>query len=191
MRMANLAENRLLVGFISAILLYWGPGSFLPGSFVSSVASLSLLTFGGLTFSLYAIPAYRVLVHRERDELASGSHLNVLGTFLLSAGLLWSGIYGLVWVFMGQPMGWAGTLTSNFGRSMLGLGMFLSYIAPQATETGIQTTVRMWIWGAVIMAFAAGFILATQLSVSDDLARYMQTTRQLVPEGSKFADIAH
>jgi hypothetical protein len=176
MRVAKLADNGLLLAFISAVVLYWGPGSLLPGSFVSSVASLTLLTFGGLTFSLYAVPAWQVLIHRRRDDLSSGSHLNVLGTFLLAAGLLWSGVYGLTWVYMGQPVGWAGTMSSNFGRALLGFGMFLTYIAPQTSPTGIRTTMKMWLWGAVVLAFATGFILATKLNGVDDFSRYIQTT---------------
>jgi len=175
--MSKIVGNNLLLVIVGLLALYWGAGPFASGQFISSVASLILLVFGLLAFAQYFVPAYQVVVNRRRDDIELGAHYAVLGNFAIATGVIWSGGYGMLWIWSGSPPGWSGTVFSNFGRYLIGAGMYALYVAPQASGVGIQIKPRLWILGAVIVAFITGFVLATQVDVPDEISRVMNINR--------------
>ena len=168
----KILENRLLIGIIGALILYWGPGQFLPGPFVSMVASIGLLIFGGMAFAQYAPSAYQIVFHRQRDISEEGSHYWVLGTFIVSAGIIWSGAYEAIWIAAGQPAQWSGTLVSSFGRAMIASGMAMQWWAPKAGAAGIQIKTGLWIWVAIIVAFIGGMVFNSKFELPESTWRF-------------------
>lgn len=177
----KILENRLLVGIIGALVLYWGPGQFLPGSFVSMVASIGLLIFGGMAFAQYFHPAYQIVFQGRRDVSEEGSHYWVLGTFIVSAGIIYSGAWGVMWIAMHQPPQWSGTLVSSFGRALIAAGMAMQWWAPKAGTAGIQIKTGLWIWVAIILAFIGGMVFNSKFELPETTFRLSEDNRPLCP----------
>jgi hypothetical protein len=166
MGVGKLFNNRLLLGTILALAIYWGTAVVATGAFMTAVVGILLLSFGGLNLLFYSATAYRVVVIGDRSDIDAGSHLAVYGAWLLSFGAVWSGCFRLLWIYYQQPDTWTGTAYSGFGSACMAVGFLHTFLGPQATETGVRVVGTMWIVGAVIIGLCAGMLLGTQLDAT-------------------------
>ena len=170
--MKSILDNRLLFWSLAALLTYWTAAGVVPGQFMSSTASLMLLISGGVTFMRYADDAFAIVIRGRRNpasEDGDGSHLAAYGVTLLSAGSFYVGLFGLLWVFMGQPDGWLGSAVSGFGRALMGVGFLLLFFAPDVSRRKLR--LPQWYWIALtfaaIMALLIVFFLGVQFGQED------------------------
>lgn len=170
--MAKIFDNQLLLFLVGGLILYWGPGQFVPGAFVSMIVSIGLLIFGGMAFFQYVGPAYDIVVKKRRDATEKGSHLWVLGTFLAAAGIMYSGAYGGIWIWLDQPPHWSGTLMSSFGRAMIAVGMALQWWAPKVGSGSFEVRTGLWIWVAIVVSFLGGMLFSAKFSFPDNEFRF-------------------
>jgi hypothetical protein len=109
-------------------------------------------------FSRYAVKAWDVIWNQERGRY--GAHNAVVGAAELGLGMVYSGMYRLVWNYYGQPDTWAATWFSSLGLFMIAKGAYRIAISPsdelqaQRFPEGFWTVV-MWLF-AIMLAYVAG-----------------------------------
>lgn len=153
--MKRVAENKLLIWSAALFIGYWLVGFVVPGPALSGAMSIAILAFGLITFIRYAGDTYAILFKGLRNHASiegDGSHLAAYGVTLLSAGAVYTGIFGASWLAAGQPQDWLATPYSGFGRAMFAVGFALLYFSPGVTRTGLR--IPSWYW---ILASAAIF----------------------------------
>lgn len=160
-------NNYLFIGTVTAIVLYWLLGIFIPQPYLSSTSSFALLFFGAAVFLRYAPVAWEVLFNNKRmeGEGQDGSHLAVLGTAMLAAGSVYVGIFGLAWVLSGQPSHWLGTPISGFGRALMAGGFWLMYASPEVVRRDIRVPGLTWLIVIISASVLTGLVLGYQLEL--------------------------
>jgi len=166
----KIIENRLLLVFASAIALYWLGGLFIPSIIFSTVVSLFLLIFGGITFLRYAPSSFEILFKGVRNEDAEGSHLAALGVTSLALGSVYVGLWSLTWNMYGQPLTWISTPSSLFGRGMMGLGFLLLFISPDVSRKGLKLPDGFLIICLAIIALMIAFFMGTRFDNQQSMA---------------------
>ncbi|PWE56742.1 hypothetical protein DEM27_10285 [Metarhizobium album] len=170
-------NNRLLLGTLVAIALYWLAGLVTPNPYLSSAMSLTLLVSGSITAFVYAPQTYRVVFQQQRDtvdDFGSYSHLGVYGIMLLALGSCYVGLYGFLWVVLGQPDSWLGTATSGFGRAMMTAGFAMMTFSPIATRRVERMPNLVWLVICGSLALFLAFLAGTRMPTlpEDDSARF-------------------
>lgn len=136
-------ENQLMLWVIGLHVFYWSVGfcayTFGGGIWWSSVVSAFLLVSGGMLASTVLPDAWGVV---RKGEVGAGETA-VIGISLISGGLMWSGLFSLIWTSYGRPDTWIGPI-SSFGRACGALGMILLFLAPEATRQGIRPP-KWWV----------------------------------------------
>lgn len=156
--MTKLFQNRLLLNGIILLSIYLVMGFTVPNPYVSSAMSLLSLMAGGAMFFRYAEASHDILFRGMRSE--GGGHLAVLGASVLSAGVIYSGLFSLTWIYFGMPHAWTGTAYSSFGRGMIAVGFWMMTVsaddpaAPSKYPTGFWRMVL--IACSIVVAFIAG-----------------------------------
>lgn len=165
-----MANNQLLFGTIIAVLLYWLAAFVVPDPYLSSLASFTLLAFGGATCAKYAPVAWEVIVNGKRlnnGEGVEGSHLAVLGTAMLGAGAVYSGLFAISWYLAGQPDYWLGTPVSGFGRGLMAGGFWLMYASPEVIKRDMRVPGIAWLVVIVVASVLTGFYLGSTLELGN------------------------
>ena len=157
--MASVFTNRLLLNGTILFAIYVAMGITVPNPYVSSAMSLLSLMAGVAMFSRYAETSYDILFRGERSE--GGGHLAVLGASIQSAGVIYTGLFSLLWIYMGQPPEWAGTALSGFGRGLVAVGFWMMTVSPD-DPSGTHGKYPSGFWRivfvacAIVVAFVAG-----------------------------------
>lgn len=157
----NILHNRLLLGILGGISLYWGIGGFVPPTFVSQLVSVMLLVFGGFALVQHIGPAYRIIFRGERDSEEAGSHLSIIGTFFISLGLVFSGLFRFYVNNFDDWTNWIGSLTSNFSSVLIAVGMAFTFAAPQIDARGFRIDGPLRFLVGIVIAFAIGCAVTT------------------------------
>jgi hypothetical protein len=158
----KILDNRLLLNGLLLFAFYWLVAPLVPKPYVSSAMSLLSLSAGTLMFSRYAEQTWQILWHRERSE--AGSHYAILGASLVSLGVVYSGIYSLLWIYFGQPDDWTASATSSFGRGLVAVGFFLMAISPDTDNVGAGYPIGFWRSLGVLLAIILAFIAGTHFA---------------------------
>lgn len=162
--MPNILRNRLLVSIVLTVLAYLAIASITPEPYVSSAMSLLFFMGGSFMFLRYVETAYRIVVTGLRSEAETGSHFAILGATLLSGGAMYSGLFGLIWVYFGQPSGWTATAVSSFGRGMMAAGFWLMFISPDAVDADSRFPMNFWRSVMVVFAIVIAFVAGTHFA---------------------------
>jgi len=156
--MQHLRGNWLLISIVVIYTVYVLIGSFTPRPYISSVVGIMALMAGLFMFARYAGAAWRILWHHERG--AFGAHQAGLGAAELGLGMVYSGMYRLVWNYFDQPNTWSGTWFSSLGLFLIAKGAYRVALSPtdelrtDRFPEGFWTVV-LWIFG-LICAYVAG-----------------------------------
>lgn len=164
--MNRLRRKPLLLSSIIFLALYWAIGAVAANPYVSSASSLALLLAGVLTLGRYAQTTYQILFLdlRNNETGSEGSHLAIYGATLLAAGASYNGLFGLLWVYFGQPEDWTGTATSSFGKALMVVGFWLLYVGPEPPSVSPRAFSAMWIFTAVAVAVLIGIVAGMNLA---------------------------
>lgn len=165
--MTRFLDNHLLFSLLAGLAVYWGAGSFLPSPFVSQLVATLLLVFGGFSLAQNAMPAYRILVHKQRDPEWPGSHLSIVGKFMISFGLVFSGAFRFYVNIFDDWSNWVGSLTSNFSSVCIAIGMAFMFAGPQVDVRGFRIDGSLRFMIGVVIAFVLGCV-ATSVVLGKD-----------------------
>lgn len=150
--MGKLWSNRIVRGLGLFLIAYWSIGLTVPGAWWSASLAGMLLVTSAIMLVSYAPAAYEVVKSGEIGD----DRLSLLGLFLLAAGAVYNGIFGLLWTIAGSPMDWLQTATSTFSRGLFIAGFVLLTLSPGVTKEGI----RFPAWGRMFLAFLAVAVIA-------------------------------
>ena len=165
--MTRIVHNRMLMWSVIALVAYWTVGlSIMPGALVSSTMSLLLLIFGSVVFARYVTEAVPLLLRRnlagmKTDDL--GGNLSIYGVTLLSFGSCYVGLFGLLWMYFGQPVSWLGSVYSGFGRGVMAAGFAMLFFSPDVARQGFRVPIKAWVLAAALAALVAAFALGVRV----------------------------
>lgn len=154
----HIRGNWLLITLVTIYVSYVLIGHYTPRPYISSVVGIMSLIAGLFMFGRYARTAWDILWNRERGSY--GAHNAVLGAAELSLGMVYSGMYRLVWNYFEQPDTWTGTWYSSIGLFMIAKGAYRMALSPtddlptHKFPEGFWT-VALWLFGLMI-AYVAG-----------------------------------
>lgn len=175
--MTKLFQNTLLLWSLVVAAAYVAAGAIIPNPYVSSATSFLLLIFGAVTFVRYAPDAFRVLFQGVRSEEGDGAHLATLGIALVSAGSMYVGLFGLLWVYFGQPAAWLGTAASGAGRGAMAAGFALLFFSPDVANRRFRLPGSAWLIFAIAIAGAVVFALGWRMGQHENMATYRTAYR--------------
>lgn len=162
--MLGLRDNKLLLGTLLFLIIYWGGGPFIPRDpypFLSTGVSLGLMGAGFGLVAFYTNGVIDILFRKRRLSEEPGSHLAVYGSWLAGAAAIVGGLFNLVWTANGNPDAWTGTVYSNFGRVLTAasyaLLLFSPYVGRQITIVPKQSVLLMLSFVAILAAFVIGY----------------------------------
>lgn len=156
--MQHIRGNWLLITLAVVYTAYVVVGTFTPRPYMSSIVGIMATLAGVFMFFRYAGKAWDVIWKQERGQY--GAHDAVLGATEVALGIVYSGMYRLVWNYYDQPDAWAATWFSSLGLFMIAKGAYRMAISPsedlvpQRFPEGFWTVV-MWLFGLMI-AYIAG-----------------------------------
>jgi hypothetical protein len=146
--------NRLLLTLAAVYAAYALFAYLTPRPYMSSAVGIMALLAGAAMFFRYAGKAWDILWRQERGQY--GAHNAVLGATEFSLGIIYSGIFRLLWNYFDQPDSWTGTGLSALGLFMIAKGVWRMAISP--TEDALVTRFPDGFWVFVIWVF--GWIVA-------------------------------
>lgn len=152
--MIKIRHNWLL---LQVALIYAGYaliGALTPRPYMASAVSILGLMAGIILFARYAGKAYDILFRMERGEY--GGHNSILGAAEMSLGVVYSGMFRLLWVYFGQPDNWTATALSSLGLFMTAKGAYRLAISP--SEVDEPSHFPDWFWHRLLWIF--GLIIA-------------------------------
>lgn len=181
----SLNRNHLMTWVIGLHLIYWSIGFAVyyagGGVWWSAFISACLLVTGGLLASTVLPDAIKVI----RKGVVGAGETAVIGISLISGGLMWSGLFSLIWTSYGRPDEWVGPI-SSFGRACGAVGMILLFLAPEATRRGIRPPK----WWVVVIGIALvaliGFLFGITFKNEFPMTGAFDTTR-----APKMVDLLH
>lgn len=156
--MGHIRGNYLLLTLFAIYGSYVLVGHFTPRPYISSLVGIMSMIAGLFMFGRYARAAWDVLWNKERGEY--GSHYAVLGAAELAAGMVYSGMYRLVWNYFGQPESWTGTWFSSLGLFCIAKGAYRVALSPSDDLPSHKFpegfwTIAFWLFG-LMLAYIAG-----------------------------------
>lgn len=159
-----MTNNRLLLWSLIAFGAYFASGWVLPGPYISSAASLTLLIFASVTAIRYVPEAWRIVVNGKRGLESDGAaHWAAYGVALISLGSVYIGVFGLAWVAAGSPQEWLSTVWSGFGRAMCGAGFALLFVSPDVSRGRFRLPLTWWVISVIVVVLAAVFFLGVNI----------------------------
>lgn len=164
-----MTDNRLFLGSLLFLAIYVTT-AFINPNYHSTFASAVLLTFGAVTLVRYLPEAYRIVVQRRRNphNAGDGSHLAAYGVALLSAGSVYVGLFGILWVYFGQPQSWLATPVSGFGRYVMAAGFALLFFSPDMEAHRLRLPGRAWFLIVFAIALVVSFYLGMQVAKQEE-----------------------
>ncbi len=155
--MTYATPKTLGVATLALLALYLAAAVILPGSFISSFFAAVQLTFAVLICATWLPDTYRSL----HEPALKSPHMALLGISLLALGSAYSGTFGLLWNFAGQPDNWTGGAMSSFGRALIAAGFACLLISP-AQAPRPRIALGLWAVVAIVgvivaLAFLAGY----------------------------------
>lgn len=166
--MNKILGNRLLLVVLSIPALCWGPGLLIPGEAVSLFASLLVFLFGAASLAQRWRVIVDVIWSGRRDQESRNSHLGIVGDFLIMLGLIYTGIYGYWFIWADRPDGWSGTMTSSFGRILIGAGLFFNFwMVHRGASKPMAEEARGWVPIGLLAAFIAGCLFMSQVDLRE------------------------
>lgn len=156
--MIKLKDNWLLYQIVIVYAIFISIGMFLPKPYVSSATAIAALAAGLLMAARYAETTIDIVMKGRRGVY--GAHNAVLGAAELGAGIVYSGLYRLIWIYMDRPQGWSATVWSSIGLFMIAKGAYRMAISPDDVKPSQRfpegfKMIALWVFGLVI-AFVAG-----------------------------------
>jgi len=156
--MRHVRGNWLLITLAVVYAAYVCVGILTPRPYMSSIVGIMALAAGLFMFTRYASKAWDILWNQERGQY--GAHNAVLGAAEVALGIVYSGMYRLVWNYYGQPDTWQATWFSSLGLFMIAKGAYRVAISPAEELQSHRMpegfwTVVMWLCGLMI-AYVAG-----------------------------------
>lgn len=154
----HIQGNWLLFTLVVVYAAYVVIGMVTPRPYMSSVVAIMALLAGLFMFGRYAVKAWDIIWNQERGLY--GAHNAVLGAAELALGMVYSGMFRLIWNYYGQPDNWSATWFSSLGLFMIAKGAYRVALSPsddlqtQRFPEGFWTVV-MWLFGLMI-AYVAG-----------------------------------
>lgn len=202
--MARIVTNRMLMWSLIALAVYWTAGLYaVPGALMSSTMSLLLLIFGSVVFARYVVEAVPLLLRRNMAGVKTedlGGNLSIYGVTLLSFGSCYVGLFGLLWIYFGQPAHWLGSVYSGFGRGVMAAGFALLFFSPDVARKGFRVPVKAWVLAAAIAALVVAFALGVRVGQDETRVGAWEVTHcrltgacrttDAVPITRRFAGIA-
>lgn len=156
--MQHIRGNRLLLTILLIYAVYIFVGHFTPRPYVSSIVGILSLGAGIFMFTRYAATAWDVLWNQERAQY--GAHDAVLGAAELALGMIYSGMFRLLWNYFEQPDTWSGTWFSSLGLFMIAKGAYRVALSPSEDLPTHRFPKDFWtivmILFAMIIAYVAG-----------------------------------
>lgn len=156
--MKHLQGNWLLFRIVAIYAVYVVVGISIPRPLIFNAVAI-LATIGGtVLFARYSREAWRILWNKERGTY--GAHHAVLGAAEVGLGLMYLGLFRLVWNYFGQPDAWQASWYSSLGLFMVAKGTFRQGVSP--VEDGLLAGLprRFWNWllwaVCLMLAFLAG-----------------------------------
>lgn len=150
---------------LQVALIYAGYAAmafFVPRPYVASAVSILALMAGFLLLSRYIGKALDILLRMERGEF--GGHNSILGATEMSSGVVYSGMFRLLWVYFGQPETWVSTGLSSLGLFMIAKGAYRLALSPGEVEDPHKFP--SWFWSRLLWIFGLiiAFLLGTHFS---------------------------
>lgn len=156
--MNHLRGNWLLFRILAVYAVYVSIGLILPRPHLFNAVAILAAIGGTVLFARYAREAWRILWNQERASY--GAHHAVLGAAEVGLGLMYMGLFRLVWNWFEQPDSWSATWFSSLGLFMVAKGVFRQGTSPGEGSLLIGLPQRFWIWllwaVCLILAFLAG-----------------------------------
>jgi len=158
--------NRLLLVVLAIPVVCWGPGLLVPGEIVSKFASFLIFLFGALSLAQRWRVTWEVLWHGRRDDENDSSHYGIVGDLLIMVGLIYTGAFAYWFIWADQPDGWSGTMSSSFGRILVGFGLFFNFwMVHRDGSVRRVPEAKGWVPFGLIAAFIAGIVFASQWNI--------------------------
>jgi len=159
-------ENKLLVGSLVGIALYWLIGLTTPLPYVNVAASFCLLFGGAFTLYRYSRAAYEVVIlDREwEDAIANKGRIGVYGIWLLALGSTYVGFSSLAFQWYGEPKSWIGSPGLGFGRYIMAAGFALMFYSPYAYSGSVKKPGPYLLATAFVIAIIAAYFLGSKAS---------------------------
>lgn len=162
--MLGLRDNKLLLGTLLFLIVYWSGGPFIPREpypFLSTGVSLGLMGAGFGLVAFYTNGVIDILFRKARFTEEPGSHLAVYGSWIAGFAAIYGGIYNLIWTANGMPEAWTGTSFSNFGRVLTAVSYALllwsPYVGRQIQIVPKQSVLLVVSFIAILAAFVIGY----------------------------------
>ncbi|MGA1801500.1 hypothetical protein [Rhizobium sp. HT1-10] len=156
------AVNWLLLRSVGIFCSYCIIGFFTPKPYVSSIIGMGALMVGGMMFVRYIETCYEIIVKQRRGKM--GGHIAILGAGAVGFGLVFSGMFRIIWSYYGSPSEWAGTAISSFGLFMIVLGSYLIARAPDAVQVRSRFPSGFWQKTGVLMLIILAFVAGTHFA---------------------------
>lgn len=164
-------DSRLPLSLLAAVVAYWLSTLAMETSYVSIAAALFQFSAGLVVCGRYMHDTYEVVIRGARDPDQPGSHLAILGIWLMGFGAIYSGGFGAIInanVISGE---WIGTATSGFGRYIMAIGFSMLVYSPDAARRGFVLKPGLWllVTALAVAAFfsASMFMLGVQVGKRD------------------------
>jgi len=155
--------NWLLIRAIGILVAYCIIGFLTPKPYVSSIIGMGALMVGGMMFVRYVETCYEIVVKQLRSK-EGGGHIAILGAGSVGFGLVYSGMFRVIWSYFGSPPEWTGTALSSFGLFMMVLGSYLIARAPDAVQVRSRFPSGFWQKTGVLMLIILAFVAGTHFA---------------------------
>lgn len=156
--MKHLRGNWLLFRIVVIYALYVAIGIATPRPYMFNVVAILAAVGGTVLFARYSREAWRILWNQERGSY--GAHHAVLGAAEVGLGLMYMGLFRLVWNWFGQQDEWSATWFSSLGLFMVAKGTFRQGTSPGEDMILAGLPRRFWNWllwfVCLMLAFLAG-----------------------------------
>jgi hypothetical protein len=157
--MIKIKGNWLLWQVIAVYVAYIAVGVFLvPKPFMSSGTAIAAMIAGCLLLLRYGALALQILLQSKRGD--RGAHDAILGAAELAAGLVYSGVFRLAYVYFREPESWRSNVWGALGLLAIAKGCFRMFVSPDEVAPGHRLPdglkmALLWAVGLVV-AFIAG-----------------------------------
>ena len=155
--MVKIKGNWLLLQIVVVYTAFWILGSMVERPFLSNLISI-LATIAGIGLAWRYLPqSYRIVFQMVRGE--NGAHHAIVGVAEFALGLIWQGIYRLVWHSSGRPEEWAGTAFASFGLFLVVKGVIRLVVSPSTIGEDVRLPEGTINFLAILVAVILGVVI--------------------------------